>query len=288
MSKHTIHFIVNPISGATQKMGVVDKIKQFVPSEIDFKIVYTEAAGHATELTQTAIKEGANVVVAVGGDGSVNEVGKALIGTDVALGIIPCGSGNGFARHLKIPMAIKGSIERICTFKTKKIDTATVNGEAFLATTGTGFDAHVAHKFADFGKRGFLSYMQVSTNEFINYQSKTYEVIVDGKSIKENAFLVVVANAGQYGNNVWIAPEASVTDGLLNIGILKKFPATVLPDIIFRLFNKTIDKSNCYIALTGKEVTIKTIENYHLDGEPMKGNDEMHIQVNPNSLSVIC
>lgn len=288
MTKKLVHFIVNPISGATQKLGIVEKIKSFVSPDINYEILFTEYAGHATKLTQDAINAGAKAVVAVGGDGSVNEVGRTLVNTDIALGVIPCGSGNGFARHLNIPLDVKSSIETICAFKINRIDTGLVNEQVFLATTGTGFDAHVAHKFADFGKRGFLSYMQVSTNEFINYQPQSYEITIDGKIQNFEAFLIVVANASQYGNNVWIAPSASVTDGLLNIGVFKKFTVAVMPDIIFRLFNKTIENANCYQAFTGKEIIIKSIVNYHLDGEPMNDNNEMHIKIVPNSLNVLC
>lgn len=286
--KRKVHFIVNPISGANQKSGIVEQIKQYISSEIDVKIAYTEAVGHATELTQQAIQQEADAVIAVGGDGSVNEVGKALINSPIALGIIPNGSGNGFARHLKIPMTVKASIEVINAYNIRKIDTATVNGKPFLATTGTGFDSHVAHKFADFGKRGFLSYMQISTNEFINYQPANYQLTIDGQEINTEAFLVVIANAGQYGNNVWISPSASVSDGLLNIGILEKFPATTVPDIIFRLFNKTIENSKFYQTFQAKEVLIKQVKNYHIDGEPIGQSGEMHIQINPSSLNVIC
>ncbi len=288
MSKKLIHFIVNPISGATKKLGVIEKIKSFASPDINYEIVFTEYAGHATKLTQDAINAGAKAVVAVGGDGSVNEVGRALVNTDIALGVIPCGSGNGFARHLNIPLDVKSAIETICAFKSERIDTGLVNEQVFLATTGTGFDAHVAHKFADFGKRGFLSYIQVSKNEFINYQPQSYEITIDGKRQNFEAFLIVVANASQYGNNVWIAPSASFTDGMLNIGIFKKFTVAVMPDIIFRLFNKTIENANCYQAFTGKEIRIRGLKNYHLDGEPMNDNDEMHIQIVPKSLSVIC
>lgn len=283
-----VHFIVNPISGANQKLGIVEQIKQHISPKIDYQIAYTEAAGHATELTQKAIQQQADAVIAVGGDGSVNEVGKALINSNIALGIIPSGSGNGFARHLKIPMTIKASIDTINAFNIRQIDTASVNGRPFLATTGTGFDSHVAHKFADFGKRGFLSYMQISTNEFINYQPTDYQLIIDGQEINTKAFLVVIANAGQYGNNVWISPSASVSDGLLNIGILEKFPATVVPDIILRLFNKTIEKSKFYQTFQAQEVLIKQVENYHIDGEPIGKSGEMHIKINPSSLNVIC
>jgi YegS/Rv2252/BmrU family lipid kinase len=288
IDKKKLLFIVNPISGDNQKNGIVEQIKQHLSSDFEYEICYTEFAGHATEITEQAILRNIDSVIAVGGDGSVNEVGKALVNTSVALGIIPSGSGNGFARHLKIPMEIKASIERLNSFNKKLIDTGSVNNNPFLATTGTGFDSHVAHKFATFGKRGFLSYMQVSTNEFISYQPKSYHITIDSKEIFTEAFLIVAANTGQYGNNVWISPSASVSDGLLNIGILQKFPATVLPDILLRLLNKTIENSRYYKTYRAKEITILDVDNFHIDGEPMESCAKMKIKVNPKSLEVIC
>ena len=288
MKEKRIRFIINPISGDTQKRKIVDQIHAELKGILDYDISFTEGPGHATELAKKAIQEQHDAVIAVGGDGTVNEVGKALINSNVALGIIPSGSGNGFARHLKIPLVVKESLACIASFKTRMIDTGIVNGHPFLATTGTGFDSHVAHKFATFGKRGFLAYMQVSTAEYVSYQSKKYIINVDGRKIETDAFVVVVANTGQYGNNVWIAPSASVSDGLLNIGIFQKFPTPILPDIILRLFNKTLEKSRFYKKLTGKEIIIEHADHYHIDGEPMNSDSKLSIQIMPSSLKVIC
>ena len=282
-----IVFIVNPISGDTQKLRIVEQIHAVLNDKIDYDIQYTEYARHAIDLAKKAIQNKADAVIAVGGDGTVNEVGSALINSEAALGDVPSGSGNGFARHLKIPMDIKSALHRILEFNIIQIDTGSVNSKPFLATTGTGFDSHVAHKFADFGKRGILSYMQISTSEYLNYKAKDYEIYVDNQKIENKAFLIVVANSSQYGNNAWIAPNASLTDGLFNIGILEKFPAALLPDILLRLFNKTIEKSKYYHSITGKEVIIKQVDDYHIDGEPMKGGLDLHIQMNPKSLNVI-
>jgi YegS/Rv2252/BmrU family lipid kinase len=288
MSKKKLLFIINPISGGNEKSGIENQIKQYISTDFNCIINYSNAAGHATQLAKEGIKDKVDAIVAVGGDGTVNEVGKALTNTNIALGIIPSGSGNGFARHLKIPMNIKAAIENLNQFDKKLIDTGSVNGKPFLATTGTGFDSHVAHKFATFGKRGFLSYMQVSTNEFLSYQPKKYQLLLDGNELNTDAFLIVAANSGQYGNNVWIAPSASVNDGLLNIGVLQKFPATALPDILLKLLNKTIEKSKFYTKYQAKDLTITGIDNYHLDGEPMEKDTNMNIKVVPNSLFVLC
>jgi len=203
------------------------------------------------------------------------------------LGIIPCGSGNGFARHLKIPLQVKKAIEHLNEFKTRIIDTGIVNGEPFLATAGLGFDAHIGEKFANFGKRGFLSYLQVTASEFINFKSNNYDLIIDGKKINTNAFLINFANSGQYGNNAWIAPTASVSDGKLEVCILEEFPAHNAPDIIFKLFSKQISQSSYYNSSQACEIKVLNARNYHLDGEPRENKGDLMIKVVPNSLKVI-
>lgn len=283
------HFIINPISGDNQKNQIdLDLLALYAAyPEIEIECHYTNSPLHAIDLANDAKNKNADAVIAVGGDGTVHEVGRALINSNCALGIIPSGSGNGFARHLKLPLNLKKAVERINQFSLKTIDTGLVNDIPFLATAGVGFDAHVAKKFAKFGKRGFLSYMQVSTNEFRNYKSKSYRFSIDGKPYEEEAFLIVIANAAQYGNNAWIAPSARIDDGLLNIGILKPFPPALLPDILFRLFNKSIESSKYYKKLLGKEVEIKKVKSYHTDGEPIKEKGKLKIKVVPNSLQVI-
>ncbi len=288
MSKtREISILINPISGSGDKQVVIDAIKSNLRSHIKYDIQFTKHAGHATDLAKQAVEQKKNAVVVVGGDGSLNEVGQSLLNTKTALGILPSGSGNGLARHLKIPMDINKALQKINRFKRSKIDVGTVNDDVFLVTCGVGFDAHVAQKFSEFGKRGFMSYMQVSTNEFMNYQNNTYSITVDGKNYEKDAFLIVVANAGQYGNNAWIAPSASIKDGKLNIGILKKFPATVVPDILLRLFNKKIEQSKYYERLSGQELVIKSANQYHVDGEPKTCTEGLKIGILHKALRVI-
>ncbi len=282
-----IQFVINPNSGVKRKVSLVDLLKSELGDTIQYGIHFTKHPEHATELSLQAVEQGVDAVIAVGGDGSVNEVGKALINTDVALGIIPSGSGNGFARHLGIPMQSLAAIKRIREFNTRTIDTASINGVPFLATAGLGFDAHVGWKFATFGKRGFFSYLQVTTNEFFSFQPKTYHLEVDGEVIETKAFLVNFANAGQYGNNAWIAPSASISDGKLNVCILEQFPPHLAPDIIFKLFSKQIEKSKYYRVLQAKEIKVLNPSKFHLDGEPKSIEEDMLIQVVPNSLKVI-
>lgn len=285
--KRKIHFIINPISGVKKKVKVVDTLKALLNPTFDYGISFTEHANHATELAAEAVKQGAEAVIAVGGDGTINEVAKSLVGTETRLGVIPMGSGNGFARHMKIPLRPKEAIQCLNRFESQIIDTGLVNNEVFVSTVGMGFDALVGRRFADFGKRGLLSYMQVSTHEFLSFTSEDYHLQIDGKDFKSKAFLINVANIGQYGNNAWIAPSASVTDGLLNVCVLETFPQHLVGDIIFKLFNKQLDKSKFYTHYLAREINVLTPSLYHLDGEP-RDKSAMEIKIVPNSLKVIC
>lgn len=287
MEQKKIQFIINPVSGTKKKVSLVDQLKIQLDSNITYGIDFTEHAAHATELAKEAVKQKADAVIAVGGDGTINEVTKALIGSDVSLGVIPMGSGNGFARHLKIPLNAKDAIKCINQFQTKTIDTGTVNGEVFLSTVGIGFDALVGKQFAVFGKRGLLSYVQVSTNEFFHFKADNYQLIVDGKEMNTKAFLINFANIGQYGNNAWIAPSASVTDGKLNVCLLEPFPQHMVGDIIFKLFNKLLNKSKYYTSFLAEEIKVLSPSLYHLDGES-RDKAVLEVKVVPKSLKVIC
>lgn len=281
-------FVVNPISGVKGKKAAIDLLNTELDANITYKVIETERANHATELTKRAIEEGYDAVIAVGGDGTVNEVGKALINSNVALGVLPFGSGNGFARHRKIPIVIKDAIHLINKHTTRLVDTATLNDEAFLTTAGLGFDAHVGWKFSENGSRGFLSYSQIAINEFIGYKEEEYHLIVDGKELKTKAFVVSIANGGQYGNNAWIAPDASMEDGKLNVCIISPFPAHFTPDIVVKLFNKTLSASKFYESIEAEEIKIIKAGKFHIDGEPREANGDLTIQIVPKSLKVIC
>lgn len=288
MNKRKILFVVNPISGVKDKKAAIELLKIELNNSFEYKVVETERADHATELTTEAVNDGYSAVIAVGGDGTVNEVGKALVATDVALGVLPFGSGNGFARHRKIPIVIKDAIHLINRFTTKKVDTATLNKEVFLTTAGLGFDAHVGWKFAKNGSRGFLTYSQIAINEFIGYKEEEYHLIIDGKELKTKAFVVSIANGGQYGNNAWIAPDASMEDGKLNVCIIEPFPAHFTPDIILKLFNKSLSASKYYKSIEAEEIKVIKPSKFHLDGEPRESKNDLTIQIVPQSLNVIC
>ncbi|MCK6649852.1 MAG: YegS/Rv2252/BmrU family lipid kinase, partial [Bacteroidia bacterium] len=217
-TKKKICFIVNPVSGIGRQKVIEKLIDQLLDRTLfEYEIQYTKAAKHATELAKDAALRNFDIVVAVGGDGSVNETAKGLIGTKTAMAIIPAGSGNGLARHLKIPIDIKKAMEVINMGVISTVDSIRFNDETFVNVAGIGFDAHIGWEFAKFGKRGFSSYLKVIMREFPKYKARKYELEIDGKTIYPEAFLISFANGSQWGNNAYIAPTADISDGIMDI-----------------------------------------------------------------------
>lgn len=288
--KKTITFILNPISGTTSKAGVPELIGRTIDKELfDYDIVYTERAGHATEIAAEAAEKGVDIVVAVGGDGTVNEVGRALIHTSTALAIMPCGSGNGLARHLMFPMNLKRSLETINKCVIHDLDYGVINDIPFFCTCGMGFDAFVSMKFAEAGKRGPITYVENVLREGLRYKPETY-VISDETGTKIlKAFLISCANASQYGNNAYIAPHASMADGLLDIIIMEPFEMIDAPQISMDLFSKTIENNSKIKMLKSSRVLVKREnEGYiHYDGDPVMAGKEIEIHVEHKGIKMV-
>ena len=309
--KKKILFIINPISGVGRQKTVEKLIDEHLNRNIfDYELSYTKASKHAIELSRQGVKEGFNIVVAVGGDGSVNEVGRSLIGTQTTLAILPCGSGNGAARHMNIPINLKKAMQVINQNKSALIDTFYVNEESVINTAGIGFAAHIAHEFSRFKKRGFKNYLKIAVRDSMKYKSQVCEVLITSSpdatigtgpnpssgegSIaperiqKVNAFIIDIANGTQWGNNAVIAPGAKNDDGVLDLCIVRDFPFRNFPLMATRLFTKTIDRSKFVEIIKVKEVLIrqeKTIA--HIDGEPYNMGNELRVKINPLSLRVI-
>jgi diacylglycerol kinase (ATP) len=289
--KEKILFLINPISGTKKKGNLSEKILQLMNNSLyDITIYTTQYKGEATELVPQKMKEGYNRFVAVGGDGTVNEIAKALIDTDGILGIIPIGSGNGLARHLKIPINIDKSIQLINRGKFESIDYGKINDNPFFCTCGVGFDAHIGNEFAKNKGRGFITYIKVTISDFFNYKPKKYKLKIDniGK-IKTRAFLITFANASQYGNNAYISPKADIQDGKLDICILSPFRLHRAPGIGIRLFAKRIDKSSLMYTEQAKEIILKRKKAgvVHFDGEPSEMGKKLKICIVPKGLRVM-
>ena len=220
--KKRIIFIVNPISGTHSKETIPQLIEEKIDhSKYDYSIQRTQYAGNASQIAAEAARDGVDIVVAVGGDGTINEIGRALIHTRTAMGIIPCGSGNGLARHLNIPMIARKALDVINAGTVRTIDYGIIDGHPFFCTCGVGFDAFVSLKFSDSGKRGLLTYLENTLHESLTYQPEIYEIENASGTARYKAFLIACANASQYGNNAYIAPQASLTAGMMDITVLE-------------------------------------------------------------------
>jgi len=283
-------FIVNPISGTQSKELILNLLKEKMDkNRYIWEVMYTEKAGHAVELAANAAQSGTDIVVAIGGDGTINEIGRSLIHTDTALGIIPCGSGNGLARHLHISLDPKKAIDIINQGHIDTIDYGRINTREFFCTCGVGFDAFVSLKFAHAGKRGLLTYLEKTLQESLKYQPETYELETEDGKLEYKAFLIACGNASQYGNNAYIAPQATLTDGLLDVTILEPFTVLDVPTLAFQLFNKTIDQNSRIKTFRCKSLKIKrnTPGVVHFDGDPMQAGAEVDIEVIQKGLHVI-
>jgi YegS/Rv2252/BmrU family lipid kinase len=285
-----IVFIINPISGTRNKKSIPEMIHLGLEKDLyDAEIVFTEYRGHGTKLSREYIERGVKKIVAVGGDGTVNEVATALINTGASLGIVPIGSGNGLARHLEIPMTIKKAVRQLNVSDSIQIDYGMVNQQPFFCTCGTGFDAYVSMEFAKGNKRGIVSYLEKIVKGYFSYKPQHYRIKGANIDINTDAFLLTFANASQWGNNAYIAPKASLQDGKLDISILSKLPITAIPTLAFELFTKMIDKDFNVSSLQTEEITLYRDASgpFHYDGEPYEEGREITIKMIPKGLNVL-
>ncbi|NBC82985.1 MAG: YegS/Rv2252/BmrU family lipid kinase [Bacteroidetes bacterium] len=290
MSKKFV-FIVNPIAGSGRGKELMAQIENYHAKkhETIVEVLASEYPKHASNMAKKALKRNPDAIIAVGGDGTINEIANSLVDTKVPLGIIPIGSGNGLARHLQIPHEFLKAMKVIDLYKIKKMDTGIINDRYFFCTTGTGFDARVGNLFAQNPHRGFRSYANAVFKEFFKYKPKKYKLNIDGVKIKERAFILTFANASQYGNNAYIAPLASTSDGLIDISILKPFPLMKAVGLAYKLFHKKIHESRYVKVYRGKKITVKRKKSgdVHIDGEPLIMGKKLSIEILPKKLRVI-
>ena len=279
-----IAFIINPISGSKETQNAKRKLPKLIMQTLDSEqwlpnIVFTERAGHATELANQFARMGFDAVVAVGGDGTVNEVAQGIRGTQTALGILPMGSGNGFARHLNIPIRPNKAIEMINHSEPISVDYGLANGKLFVSTCGTGFDAVIADHFAGSNKRGFATYLQNILHEVFSYTPQTYHIVGDGLDVTHKAFLITFANANQWGYEALIAPKASVQDGKMDIMLMSSHAILGSASLALRLFAGSIDDSHFMNTLRAKEVTLEreSAAPFHIDCDPVEMEKDIHI-----------
>ncbi len=291
MQEKKILFIINPISGGKNKDFLPDLIRSTINNNIPYDILEWQSASQdiEKEISKKIEEENFNILVAAGGDGTINRMASFVKGKNITLGILPFGSGNGLARFLKIPLTTEKAIDLILTGKEVIIDSGKINDKDFFCTAGVGFDAHIGALFAKAGKRGPMTYIKKITSEFNKYKPSLYNLEIDGKTYSEEAFLITFANANQWGNEAQIAPGADIQDGFLNITLIKSVSLLSAPVIASRLYLKNIHKSEDVITFAGKKIVVKREEDgpVHFDGDPGMMGKEITVEICPASLRII-
>ena len=290
MTRKKLLFIANPISGTQDKRPIIEAVPRFLPEEqFDWQVAWTNHQGHAAELASEAAAEGFDICVAIGGDGTVNEVARSLRHTQTALGIIPMGSGNGLARHLLIPMDPEGALAVIADCQIKELDYGLINDIPFFCTCGMGFDAFISEKFADSGKRGLMTYVDNTVKSSLAYKPETYEIEVDGKTTHYHAFLIACGNASQYGNNFYIAPHASMSDGLMDVTILEPFNVLEAAQVVVQMLGKNIDENPHTRSFKCQSMRVHREKPgvIHFDGDPVDAGTDLEIKLIPRGLHVV-
>lgn len=282
--------IVNPISGTASKDGLPERISEILRADgIETEIRLTAGPDDATRLAREGIDRGLDAILACGGDGTVNEVARACRDSGVAMGIIPAGSGNGLARHLGIPVDPVKSLEIIKGGHYDDCDFGTVNDRPFFCTFGVGYDANIADRFAASGHRGKISYIKSAIEEFVRFRHERYTLHVDGEIITDDAFLVAVCNASQYGNNAYIAPQASLTDGLLDLIVVRKADILQTAMLGMDLMTGTIHHNRLIKTMRIRNAVIERegAGAAHIDGEPCSLGDKLVIECHPQGLRIL-
>lgn len=289
MNQKQLLLIINPVSGTTSKKGVAERIeRRLADAGFDVITEYTTCAGDATRLARTAVDRGFYGVLACGGDGTVNETARALCNTTVALGIVPTGSGNGLARHIAIPVDIDGSIDVIAADHIASCDYGTVCSRPFFCTFGVGFDAAVSDHFARQHRRGLVTYLQSAVHEFMHYESERYRIEIDGREFTRDAFLVVCCNASQYGNNAFIAPDASIRDGVLDITVVRAAGRLRKAILGFDMMAGFIGCNALVETIRARRavITREAPGPAHIDGEPLTLGRRLEVECHAGSLRI--
>ena len=291
MSKQKIRFIINPISGKRHKEHLPSQIEEYLDhSRYDYEICISQYAGHAKLLAQEAIDQHFDILAVAGGDGSINEVGTPLIGTDLALAVIPCGSGNGLSRFMDLPLDPIKAIQVINENQRLRIDTVTVNGLPFISISGTGYDAKVAEDYSKDPHRGFDTYFRYILRNYIIMKEQAYTIIMPEETLDVNAFFISFANSNQMGYDFPISPHASLLDGMVDLCIVQKPNPLELPVMGGYMIDGMIDKAPKVKIIQTPEATIirPKADVINLDGESVMMEKDLHLKVNPLSLNIIC
>lgn len=279
-----IRFIINPLSGTNKQKDIENCIAKHLNN---YEIVYTKKAGDATILSIEAVAENFDAVVAVGGDGTVNECLVGLVNSNTALGVIPCGSGNGFAYHIGMGRTVEKAIIQLKDAKIETIDSCAANSTPFVNVSGIGFDAHIANLFAGLKERGFINYLKLILKE-LTYKPQEYTLNYDESQMKVSAYLIAFANASQYGNDARISPMADLQDGLLDFVIVKDFPKWRIPLFLLKVVRGKTHLSKYVEIIQCQKMQISAKNTLlHLDGEPYKASNPVEVKLIPKSLKIL-
>lgn len=281
-----MRFIVNVRSGRAAK--ALPEVRAFAERR-GAEIIITQRTRHGSELAAQAVADHCTLVVAVGGDGTMNEVASALIGTSATLGLIPCGSGDGLGRHLRVHGTVARALEILDTGKPRSIDTGTADGHPFFTAAGIGFEAEIAHRFNQLKRRGFLRYLTTSFALWRDWQPQRYRISHAGGTEEVRAFTLAVANADQYGNDARIAPGARADDGLINLTAIPSVSLRNAMPLAFRLFNGDVRNASGVVSLIGTKFTIEREQAglLHTDGELHEAGRLVELRVRPASLRIM-
>ncbi len=286
-----IAFIVNPISGISHKEVILLYLKSVFTAENGYDALFhkTECVGDAYVKALNFSDNGYDIVVAIGGDGTVNEVARGLVNRRTKLGIIPVGSGNGLARHLKIPISYQKAAEVIMKENVQKIDAGKINDQIFFCTAGLGFEALIGDRFNSAPTRGLITYMEFCAKEYVKYNREVYDIEIAGNIYHYKAFLITLANSSQWGNNAFIAPDANISDGMIDVAVWKRAPLVSMPLLTMGLFLKTIRYSEYIDRFRCKELKITRSGNglIQFDGESKMMGSQINVSVLSHAVNAI-
>jgi YegS/Rv2252/BmrU family lipid kinase len=287
-----VRAILNPRAGvAAQRTR--EAVERGRPSWTDYAVYLTREAGHATALAREAVTAGADLVLAVGGDGTVNEVAQGLLGSPAALGIVPVGSGNGLARALRIPLRPEPALAALESGARRRMDVGFLNGRLFLNVAGVGFDAVVGHAFHERGKRGgrrgFLGYVRLCLLELRTYRSPRLAIEVPPERLELEAFVLTFANGPQYGAGAVINPGAKLDDGRLEVVAFEQAPLWRIVATGSRMFLGGLERSAGYRRLSGAAATVAAGSPFavHCDGDPSEAVARVEVVLRPGALEIV-
>jgi len=289
--KKKILFIVNPISGGHKKAEIIQAIPKLLDkNRFDISVTHTKRAGHAAKIAKKAVDDNMDIVVAVGGDGTINEIASQLVNTNTALAIVPCGSGNGLAHDLKIPLRYKKAIQQINTLKIRKIDVGVCNNQYFFSLAGVGFDAKVAYDFNRGKKRKFTGYAWAILKDYYNVKDHSFEIELENEKITDNFFFISIANCSQWGYNVKVAPGAQLDDGIFTVNLCKRPSAFSVISFGIKLLIGKINYTKYSFFKTTRKISISSPKKffYHIDGDAKGISRQLSVDILHKALNVVC